>query len=47
MEKGELKDYRIKIAISPTEQDSKVIEALAATAIHESLEKAMELLAAW
>ena len=47
MEKGELKDYRIKIAISPSQQESKVIEALAATAIHESMEKAMELLAAW
>ena len=47
MQKGELKDYRIKIAISPSQQESKVIEALAATAIHESMEKAMELLAAW
>ena len=47
MQKGELKDYRIKIAISPSQQESKVIEALAATAIHDSMEKAMELLAAW
>ena len=47
MEKGELKDYRIKIAISPSQQESKVIEALAATAMHDSMEKALELLAAW
>ena len=47
MEKGELKDYRIKIAISPSAQEAKVIESLAATAIHESVEKAMELLATW
>ncbi len=47
MEKGELKDYRIKIAISPSKQEAKVIEALAATAIHEGMEKAMELLAVW
>ena len=47
MQKGELKNYRIKIAISPSPQEAKVIEALAATAIHESMEKAMELLATW
>ena len=47
MEKGELKNYRIKIVISPSAQEAKVIEALAATAIHESREKAMALLAAW
>ena len=47
MEKGELKDYRIKIAISPSVQEAKVIEALAATAMHDSMEKALELLAAW
>ena len=47
MQKGELKNYRIKIVISPSAQEAKVIEALAATAIHESREKAMALLAAW
>ena len=47
MEKGELKMYRIRIAISPSPQAAKVIEALAATAIHESMEKAIRLLAEW
>lgn len=47
MEKGELKKYRIRIAISPSSQDAKVIEALAAIAIHESTEKAIRMLAEW
>jgi len=47
MEKGELKKYCIRIAISPSPQDTKVIEALAAIAIHESTEKSIRMLAEW
>lgn len=47
IQKGGLKDYRIKIAISQSVRDAKVIEALAATALHKGPEEAMKLLAEW
>ena len=47
MEKGELKDYRIKLAISQSPQDKKVIDGLAATALHQGSQAAMKLLAGW
>ena len=47
VEKGELKDYRIKLAISQSPQDKKVIDGLASTALHQGSQAAMKLLAGW
>lgn len=47
VEKGGLKDYRIKLALSQPAVDKKMVEALAATALHKGREAALKLLAYW
>lgn len=47
IQKGGLKDYRIKIVISHSPQDTKVLDVLTATALHQGPEAAVKLLAEW
>ena len=47
MEKGELRDYRIKFAISRSPQDDPILRSLAAIAMRQGMQVAMKHLAEW
>lgn len=47
IQKGGLKDYRLKIVINRPEQDKKMVDVMAATALQKGGESALKLLAEW
>lgn len=47
LEKGNLKNYRIKLVLNPAPSDRKMVEALASIGIHQGGKVAMRMLAEW